>query len=130
MRSCEVGSKGESERSEREWRAAPVRLQKSNVQSKPYSRMRFWLVPCGINTSFFSSKTPMTYDQSPCTMYDICNVLWVACVTIYHRCFQTRCHFATFCAHLTHPIRLYRIFGFVPKRWISSSFAVISDPKY
>ena len=52
-RSCDVGSKGESERSKREGRAAPVRIQKQHVPSKAYSRMRFWLVPCGINTSFF-----------------------------------------------------------------------------
>ena len=127
-RSCYVESKRESERSEREGRAGPVRLQKSNVQSKPYSRMRFWSVPCGINTSFYTSKTPITYDQRQYIMHNMCDVLWVACVTIYHRCFQTRCHFATFCVHLTHPIRLHRIFEFTPKRCISSSSVMIFDP--
>mgnify|MGYP002808917118 CR=1 FL=1 len=94
--------------------------------SKPYSRMRFWLVPRGINTSDYASKTPIVYDQSQRTMRKVRDILRPSCGFLYQQCFQTMYDFSGVTCILTLPTRLHRIFESVLKRWISSSFRVFS----
>ena len=74
--------------------------------------------------------TGLSEPQIQHTLREVHPFLQPPCDLIYHdSVFKRGAILVLLRACLTLPTRLHRIFESVPKRWISSSFVVIFDPK-